>query len=288
MRPFAGRSQFRPVIRDIRTGISTFFEALPWALRNGLWWAFIVPAVLWIALTFGLYAVLEPLLKDLLPGVWAANGDPAAVAGPGDAQGIWNTIKGTLQGAGAWIAGLLVRLAVAYALFVVNRYIVLIVLSPLLAFVSERTEALLTGRTYPFSVRQFMHDAWRGARIALRNVVLEVLVTCAIWLVVWSVPVLAPGGFVLLFLVSAYFSGYSMFDYVHERRRLGVRETDRAIHARAGLVIGNGACFVLLLRVPLLGLCAAPALAAIGAVHATVRSVSPGGSGASTFGASGT
>lgn len=278
---------FAAMLRDVGTGVSTFFRALPWAVRHGLWWAFVVPIVLWLALSLGAYAALEAPLEELAHKLSAFLRVPEGGTVGSAATSVWKSALDLLSGAGALFVGLLLRLAIAYVLFMVNRYVVLVVLSPLLAFLSERTEAALTGRTYPFTVRQFLRDAWRGARVALRNVLLEIAITCGIWAGSLIVPLLAPLGFILLFLVSAYFSGYSMFDYVFERRRFGVRESVRGINQRVGLVIGNGACFVLLMRIPLLGLCFAPAMGAIGAAMALAPNDRPGLATASTFGAGG-
>jgi CysZ protein len=49
-------------------------------------------------------------------------------------------------------------------------YIVVIILSPILALLSERIEKIITGNKYKFSLRQLVHDIKRGIRIAFRNI----------------------------------------------------------------------------------------------------------------------
>ncbi|HMC97919.1 MAG TPA: EI24 domain-containing protein, partial [Flavobacteriales bacterium] len=125
---------------------------------------------------------------------------------------------------------------------------------------------------FPFSWSQLMKDALRGALIAVRNGVMELLVTLGIWVLTLFVPVLAPVSVVFLFIVSAYFYGFSMFDYVFERRRMRIGESVRAVNSRLGLVLTNGALFSLVMKLPLVGLMFAPVMASIGAVLATVKS----------------
>jgi CysZ protein len=141
----------------------------------------------------------------------------------------------------------------------------------MLAYASERTEEVLTGRSHPFSLQQLIKDALRGALIALRNGVLELGITVGIWMLTLLVPVLSPVSFMLLFAVSAYFYGFSMVDYVFERRRMRIGESVRAVNDRMGIVLANGALFSLLMKVPFFGVMFAPAMAAIGASIAMVE-----------------
>ena len=76
---------------------------------------------------------------------------------------------------------------------------------------------------------------------------------------------------ILLFAVSAYFYGFSMFDYVFERRRMRIGESVKAVNDRSGAVLANGALFSLLMKLPLAGVMLAPVMASIGAVLRTMR-----------------
>lgn len=252
---------------DIRLGLSGFLRAFAFARRHGMSWMFLIPALLWILLAFGLFAVLEGpagRLGDRLAILLEIPVDPAA----GD---WWSDLKAFLNGAREFVLGWILKLAIAYLLFVANKYIVLVCLSPLLAYASERTEEVLTGRTFPFSWRLLLKDALRGALIAVRNGSLELAITVGLWALTFLLPIIAPFSFILLFTVSSYFYGFSMFDYVHERRRMRIGESVRAVNERIGSVLANGALFSLLMKLPLLGMMLAPVMAAIGAVLTTVR-----------------
>ncbi|MBL7952984.1 MAG: EI24 domain-containing protein [Flavobacteriales bacterium] len=255
------------VARDVSLGSSGFFRAFGFALNNRLGWMFLVPIVLWVLLAFGLYSILEGPVERLSDWVALKLEIPVETG----AEDWWSDVKAFFNGAREVIVGFLLHAAVAYLLFVANKYIVLILLSPLLAYASERTEEILTGRTFPFSWRQLMKDALRGALIAARNGMMELAITVGIWFLTLIVPLLSPLSFVLLFVVSAYFYGFSMFDYVFERRRMRIGERVKAVNDRLGAVLANGALFSLLMKLPLLGVMFAPVMASIGAVLATVE-----------------
>ena len=258
-----------PMIGPFRA-FTSFFAALPFAFRHGLAWMFAVPIVLFVLISWGFFIVLHGPVDHL--GALAADWLEISVEEAN--AGFWNDLKNVLNATREFVVAFVLRLAIAYLLFLVNKYIVLILLSPLLAYASERTEEIVTGRTFPFSWRQLLLDAIRGSLVALRNGVLELVVSLMLWALGLLVPILAPFTLVLLFLVSAYFYGFSMFDYMLERRRLRVSESVRAVNQRLGAVVTNGALFSLVMKVPLLGLLFGPVMAAIGAVlaeHGTTR-----------------
>lgn len=256
-----------PFLRDLGIGTTAFFRAFGFALGNRMGWMFLVPALLWMLLTFGLFKLLSGQVDWIT--AWAAGYLDIPVSET-DA-GWWSNVKNFLNGAWEIVLWVILHAAIAYLLWVANKYIVLILLSPLLAYASERTEEVLTGRTYPFSWGQLLKDALRGALIAARNGIMELGISVGIWFLTLFVPLLAPVSFILLFIVSSYFYGFSMFDYVFERRRLRVAESARAVNDRLGLVMANGSLFQLGMMVPLFGIMFTPVMAAIGASLATVE-----------------
>ncbi len=253
--------------RDMGRGFSGFFRAFGFTFGNGMGWMFLVPLVLWVLLAFGMYQLLEASTQQL--GAWVASYLEVPVKA--DDAGWWHDLKAWVNGAREVVVSWILRLAIGYLLFVANKYIVLILLSPLLAYASERAEEVVTGRTFPFSFSQLMKDALRGALIAMRNGVLELAITAGVWVLTLFVPLLAPFSFIILFVVSAYFYGFSMFDYINERRRLRIGESVRVVNSQAGAVIANGMLFSLFMKVPIVGLMLAPVMASVGAVLATAR-----------------
>lgn len=255
-------------MRDFGLGLNGFFKAFGFCFRHGLWWMFLAPIALWVLLAYGMFHGLEAITEAA--SAWAAG----YLEIPMDASAEtdwWADVRAWINGARESIVRWILRLAIGYLLFVANKYIVLVLLSPLLAYASEVTEEKITGRTFPFSFKQLMKDALRGALIAMRNGILELSITLVIWVASIFLPIITPISFILLFIVSAYFYGFSMFDYVFERRRMRIGESTRAVNSQLGAVLANGACFSLLMKIPLIGLMLAPVMASVGATIAVTR-----------------
>lgn len=254
-------------LRDIKLGVHGYFAAFGFAMRNGLGWVFMAPVLLWLFLFFGLFTVLQGPVEEVSHYVAGLLDIPMSEQ---DASW-WSSTKAFFTGAWQLLTLVLLKAAIAYILYKVNKYLVLILLSPLLAYASERTEEILTGNTFAFSWVQLLKDALRGSLIALRNGTMELVITIGVWALTLMFPPFAPLALVLLFVVSAYFYGFSMFDYVFERRRLRIGESVRAVNDRMGAVLANGALFGLLMSIPLLGVMMGPPLGAIGASIAVIK-----------------
>lgn len=182
--------------------------------------------------------------------------------------GFWDDVKGFLNASRGVLIAVTLRIALWFLFGLIGKYIVLVVLSPLLAYASERTEEILTGKRIPFHVGRFAKDVARGIVMALRNGLLELSINAAIWIGTLFFAPVVPLSALFLWIVSCWFYGFSMFDYVFERQRLGIRASARAAREHPGLVLANGMCFNLLMKIPVLGLMFAPLLASIGAVLA--------------------
>ncbi|MBK6775794.1 MAG: EI24 domain-containing protein [Flavobacteriales bacterium] len=259
------------MLNDLSLGSTSFFRAFGFALANGMWWMFLVPVVLWILLVYGVVVLLQGPVDELSHWVASLFNIPFDAAANDGLAGFWNTVKALLEGARELIVLVVLKLLVGYVLFSINKYIVLIFLSPMLAYASERTERILTGKDFAFSATQFVKDVGRGALMALRNGLLELCVIIGCWVVTLFVPLLTPFTAVFLFLVSSWFYGFSMFDYVSERRRLRMRDSIDALKANRGMVLANGALFGLMMKLPLLGMMLGPVMASVGASIAMIE-----------------
>lgn len=128
-------------------------------------------------------------------------------------------------------------------------YIILVVMSPVYSWLSERTEAYLTGKEYPFSFRQLLWEIVRGILIAFRNFFLQLLLS-GLFLLCSFIPVVGFLAPLLLFLTSAYFYGFSFVDYAIERKKFNVKQSVRFVHQNIGVVLGIGSVFALALMIP--------------------------------------
>ncbi len=119
---------------------------------------------------------------------------------------------------------LMVRLILIFFYFSLFKYLFLILGSPLFAYLSEKTEAIMEGKDFPFSFQQMLNDVYRGIRLALQKYIMaigiyDLHINCFFFPVVgWITPL------VMLF-IECYYYGFSMLDYSCERRKLSASES---------------------------------------------------------------
>lgn len=266
-------------MKDLCIGFRGFTHAFRFAMRNGMWWLFLAPVVLWLLFAGGILWVSNAAVE--MVGGWVStfwNIDLPVGDRPG-LEGLWDDTLGFLDQARDVVVLLAVKAALWFLFGLVGKYLVLILLSPLLAYASERTEEILTGVPVPFNAVRFLQDIGRGIAMALRNGVLELTLNGILWTCTLFVAVIAPVSAIAAWLVSSWFYGSSMFDYIFERRRMGIRASVRAARSRRGIVLANGMLFNFLMNPPFLHwffgpvlsaicFCVVPVLASIGAVLA--------------------
>ena len=144
------------------------------------------------------------------------------------------------------------------------KYLFLIIGSPVFAYISERTEAIINGKEYPFDIKQFGKDIIRGIGLALRNTLWQTVYLLSIFLLAF-IPVIGWATPVLVLFVESYYFGFSMLDYSSERKKLSVAQSIDFIGNHKGLAIGNGMVFYLMHWVPIVGWILAPTYAVIAA-----------------------
>ncbi|NVO03358.1 MAG: EI24 domain-containing protein [Bacteroidetes bacterium] len=169
-----------------------------------------------------------------------------------------------------FVLGLIFKVLFILFYLAIYRYIVLIILSPALALLSERAEQAMFGTKYPFDFKQLLKDILRGALIALRNVFVEFFFMIIFFFVSY-IPIIGFISPICLFLVSCYFYGFSMIDYSNERHRLRIGESVLFVRKSKGLAIANGMIFYLILLIPFVGLLFAPSYAVVAATIATEK-----------------
>lgn len=158
-----------------------------------------------------------------------------------------------------------------FLFFTINKYLLLIVLSPIMAAISEKAETILTGKEYPFLFSNIFRDLRRGTIIALRNMCIEFGFLFLGLFVVW-IPVIGWLFPLFLFVLSCYFYGFSMIDYINERRALSTSQSIAYIKSHKGIAIGNGLILTLLMAIPYLGVFLAAVLGPVAATVAVITS----------------
>lgn len=163
------------------------------------------------------------------------------------------------------MGGIMVRLTLVFFYFSLFKYLFLIICSPLFAYLSEQTEALIQGKevTVTFN-KEIVQDMVRGIRLALRNSCWQTVYTISI-LILSFFPVIGWITPVISIFVECYYYGFSMLDYSCERHNLSPTASIAYIGQHKGLAIGNGMVFYGMHFIPLLGWALAPAYAVIAA-----------------------
>jgi len=241
-------------------GFTGFFRGIEFSLhRFGLW--YFIPLILWLVLVFGLTLQLSDFLLSYLfdfinytTGIDLSN--PSALSD-------WTEfLKFSFQ----WGLIIVVYVFFWYVLSRYMKYVVLILLSPLFAYLSERTEEILTGKTYPFELKKLVKDSIRGAGIAVRNLLIETVFIVFCSIISFFFPLFSPFTLTFLFLVNSYFMAFNFFDYVAERKRMNILQSIRYMRANFYTLMGFGVAYNIVSFVPLLDWVLAPISAASGAV----------------------
>lgn len=155
-------------------------------------------------------------------------------------------------------------------LFIVGKYIILVMSSPFMPDLSRKVEEILTGRQIR-DEGNFITDFLRGLLIAIRNLCLELLFTLLI-LPLNLIPVIGNiAALVLGFMVQAFYAGAGNMDFMLERKRLSIGQSISWVKAHRGMAIGNGAGFLAIFFVPVIGWFLAPSMGCIAATHAMYR-----------------
>ncbi|MBL4710493.1 MAG: EI24 domain-containing protein, partial [Flavobacteriales bacterium] len=247
------------LLKDFIAGISTYGKAIEFIHKNHLKRYFLFPILLNILLLSGGLQLLGSLSDDLIEYV--------KVFMDLDAWEFWGSE--ILAGTVLFLVWLILKIFTFILVAFLGGHLVLILMSPILAYVSEKTENILTGKDYPFNFKQMLKDTLRGMHIAIRNSVLEFIVIIAL-LIFSFVPVIGLISTPLLFLIASYYYGSSFIDYSLERKKLGVKERVLFMKENRGLVTGSGFLFSLLLLIPFIGVALSPFGAIVSTVAATM------------------
>jgi CysZ protein len=209
------------VFRQFVIAWTAYWEALKMIFATKMWLTLAIPVLLSIGLYYG-GDMLTDNLRDYRFG--ALN----------DEHGSEYLLLG-------------IQFILVYVTKFMNKYLVLSLLSPLLAGLSLYVEFVLTGNRYPWNWDYYGKDVIRALLISFRNMGIQLLWMAGYFIFTLFVPLPDWVHWVFYFLVAFYFYGFSFMDYASERRRLTVKESVRFTrrHWVAAYVLGSvyGALF---------------------------------------------
>ena len=245
--------------KQLELRFRTYFNAIGFIFSKGLWWAFFIPLVMNILLFIGGYTLIESVTKNLQDWI-------IGIVGLKDSTFF---LSGLLTGILGGVIWLLLKVMFFFVFAYWGGYITLALLSPLFAYLSQKTDEIITGKKYPFNGDQWMRDMVRGILIVFRNLFIQTG-WMILMFVVGFIPVIGWFGAIVFFIISAYFYGFAFIDYTSERRKMKIRDSVQFVRANKWLAISNGTIFCLFLILPFCGVLFSGFAAIVSVVAATL------------------
>ncbi len=222
------------MIKNILKGIKAYAGTFHLISKLGLWKYFAVPMAIsfFIAILIGFSAWgLSDNLGNSISKIW-----------------FWKWGAETFRAISDFIGALII---IAFGI-ILYRHIVMALSAPFMSPVSEKIEKHLFGAIHAHRNTSNVEQLWRGVRINVRNLVMELLLTIPI-ILIGFIPVISILSSVLLFLVQSYYAGFGNMDYTLERH-FKYSESIKFVQKNRGLAIGNGMVFMLMLLIPVVGI----------------------------------
>jgi CysZ protein len=242
------------LLQELVIAIQAYFKAHRFIVKHRLWKWILIPGILYaILFCAGIYFFWQSS-GHVIDYFFSKTGLKALMVKEQDSWLRFLFILGQL----------ILQLVLLFVYFSWFKYLFLIIGSPIFAYISERTEAIINGKEYPFDLKQFWKDIIRGTVIAIRNTLWQTVYMISIFILAF-IPVIGWATPVLVLFIESYYFGFSMLDYNSERRKLSVAQSIDFIGKHKGLAIGNGMVFYLMHALPIIGWVLAPTYAVIAA-----------------------
>lgn len=242
------------MLKEIILAIQSYFQAHRFIVQHKLWKWILIPGLLYAILFFlGIYLF------------WTSS--DSAIDYFFSISGLKAWLNATDEG---WIKFLFIfgqvilKIILLIFYFSLFKFLFLIIGSPLFAYLSEKTEAIIEGKEFPFSFVQLLKDMGRGVSIALRNTLWQTVYTISI-LIISLIPFVGWFTPPIALLIECYYFGFSMLDYSCERNKLSTSESIAFISRHKGLAIGNGIVFFAMHSIIIVGWILAPTYAVVAA-----------------------
>jgi len=223
------------MIKNIISGITSYFGAFGLISKLKLWKYFAIPMLISFftaIIIFGSAYSFSEVIGAFISKIW-----------------IWDWGHETFKTISTIIAGLII---IVFGL-ILFKHIILALSAPFMSPVSEKIEAHLTGKpTQYLRNTTFSQQLYRGIRINVRNLGMELLLTIPILLLKF-IPLVNIFSTIVLFLMQGYYAGFGNMDYTLERY-FKYKESIQFVRKNRGLAIGNGIVFLLIvLFIPIIG-----------------------------------
>lgn len=165
---------------------------------------------------------------------------------------------------------ILVWVCTVFFYYLVYKSLLLVIISPILGYVSERVETHLTGKKFDFSFSDNVHFLLRGIDIGLKSFFKQMVGTCVVMLLglIFPINLSIP---LLIFIIQGYFTGFSFMDYTLERYNLSPKESLEFLKKQRVYAALCGGIFTLLFFIPIIGLFIAPLITCVATTKITLE-----------------
>lgn len=242
------------MIKNIINGIKAYFGGFALISKLGLWKYFAVP-ILISFLTGILFMASAWFLSDPLGTIIAK-------------AWVWDWGSETFAVISKYFSILLI-LAIGLVLY---KHIIMALSAPFMSPVSEKVEVHLLGdqhQDHQHRNTSFREQLMRGIRINIRNLFRELLFIIPL-LILSLIPIVGIIATILIFAIQAYYVGFGNMDYTMERH-FNYKESVQFVRKNRGTAIGNGAIFVLMLFIPIIGFIITLPISVVAASTETVK-----------------
>ncbi|MFC4633649.1 EI24 domain-containing protein [Dokdonia ponticola] len=243
------------MIKGILNGLKTYGNSFGLVTKLGLWKYFAIPMVISLLTAAIIITAAYGFSDDI--GHWV--------------EQIWPWEWG--KQAFFVFAEILSALVIIAVGFILYKHIVMALSAPFMSPVSEKIEAHLLGTKYNPRDTTFGEQLWRGIRINVRNLSMELLLTIPI-LLLSLIPLIGFISPILLFLMQAYYAGFGNMDYTLERH-FTYEKSVQFVRQNKGQAIGNGIVFMLFLLIPVIGVILVLPLSVTAATKQTIGLLPP-------------
>lgn len=241
--------------KDFQSAIGNYGKSIRLFTELKLWRYTLLPALLGLLIGAGIIALAYYLSDNV--GAYIADLWPF---------GFWEeSIRSISNVIGGIIVGVLG--------FILYKHIVMALAAPFMTPISEKIEMHLTGKELDITntPQEFIGTILRASRINLRNIIFELLITLGL-LIMSLIPVLGWFSAILIFFVGAFYAGFGNMDYTLERHA-GYKQSVAFVNKHRGVAVGNGTIFMLLLMIPIVGMCIALPFSTAAATINTVEKI---------------
>lgn len=247
-------------VNKVSLGFSSFATAHRFIKKHKLWHFVLLPGLLNIFVFYFSLTWFSSFVVHWVASIFETE------CGVGYLGSICNWFA-DYSGIFKWILSKLFYIIFLGVYLYVYKSFILVIYSPVLAYLIEVIDKLHKGNEVPFNLQQFIKDTVRGVMLALRALIFEGLFILLLILLAF-IPVVNLIQPILMWLVGAYFLGTSMMDYSLERKGYSVKDSVQYNKSNKSLAFGLGSVFQLLFLIPFVGWMIAPTYSAVAAYFA--------------------